>query len=511
MVDLIQQDNYVKILDNDANNRQDKGVALVQTLVLAGCQYNGNILGAYAIVKAQYDLTGTAIPVDGIVLGDTTGYRYKLRDVGDPAVDPDNDTNVDPVTGVGDNWINIEIASANTFVIEKTITLNRHYFTSAGTDDYILTTVSPDVNDPIEEYRDGDDIWFKVANPNTGASTVDIDGAGVKNLTLVGGSVLPAGALIPGLGNWYNAKFDELNDRFELLNPEAVVVPDSYDEGYLFRASMIAVDDDAGTVPPAGIYTAYYKFNDGKMRGDLNAANLDTPGAGVIKRFDQNWSKDDGSGDTGGFPTGLVRKTNHDYGHWQLVDEDGVNYYGWDEEENWENPVALIADVESIEGVTIVDYRRRGWVRSNNTNGLTLLVIYQVGDYFQPINPVLSNQTMFTASNVITTAAPRWTTAELTIAPRVVNNGGSDETYGIIRNLQKSAIDLAPTAGTANVFAQVANFANPGFFYPPNHLSIQVNANRQVGQRFTQGGTLRVVTKGWYDNRGQYGKIAFEG
>ena len=194
MVDTISPDNYIKILDSDANQRSDKGVALIQTAVLAGQQYNLSILGAYAQVKAQYDLTGTAIVAGSIVLGDNTGERFKLLPAGDPAVEPENDTNINPVTGVGDNWVNLEIAFANTFVSG---TLNRDYFLESGVDDnFILSSASPNI--VVTEYLDGAGIVFLSDRVNTGGSSVNIDGVGIKPILdfsenpLVGGEISPS-------------------------------------------------------------------------------------------------------------------------------------------------------------------------------------------------------------------------------------------------------------------------------------------------------------------------------
>ena len=89
---------------------------------------------------------------------------------------------------------------------------NGTFYTDSGAADaYVLTTIGS--KQSITAYTDGLKINFLAANPNTGASTVNVAGLGVKNIKLSGGTDPAAGDITART----EAVFDLANDRFELI------------------------------------------------------------------------------------------------------------------------------------------------------------------------------------------------------------------------------------------------------------------------------------------------------
>ncbi len=87
---------------------------------------------------------------------------------------------------------------------------------SGVADVYVLDVVG---NNPAPaDYTDNMTLVFIPTNTNTGASTVDVESLGVKDI-VIGGVALAAGILAAGFR--YTIVFDLTNDRFELVVPGA--------------------------------------------------------------------------------------------------------------------------------------------------------------------------------------------------------------------------------------------------------------------------------------------------
>ena len=91
-------------------------------------------------------------------------------------------------------------------------------FTDIGAADaYDLEAVG---NNPAPaDYTDNMTLFFIAANTNTGASTVDVEGKGVKDI-VIDGVALTAGNIIAD--ERMTLRFDLANDRFELVTPPPV-------------------------------------------------------------------------------------------------------------------------------------------------------------------------------------------------------------------------------------------------------------------------------------------------
>lgn len=90
---------------------------------------------------------------------------------------------------------------------------NGTFYTDSGAADaYVLTKIGSKQAAPA--YTDGLHASFNVDVTNTGASTVDVDSLGVKDIVYQG-AALNGGELTAGL--IINLRFDTANDRFELI------------------------------------------------------------------------------------------------------------------------------------------------------------------------------------------------------------------------------------------------------------------------------------------------------
>jgi hypothetical protein len=78
---------------------------------------------------------------------------------------------------------------------------------------YVLTLTVP-----LAGLTTGNFIWFNTTHPNTGASTVNVSGLGVKNITFAGANALRGGEILSGIQ--YMLQWD--GTQWELLNPSVL-------------------------------------------------------------------------------------------------------------------------------------------------------------------------------------------------------------------------------------------------------------------------------------------------
>jgi hypothetical protein len=95
-----------------------------------------------------------------------------------------------------------------------------YYDDSGSANAYVLT--HPNSTEHVPAYEDGMIILFKPANTNTGASTVNINSLGVKNITLEDGTALSSGVIVSG--NHVLCQYNLTADRIELIRLDADTV-----------------------------------------------------------------------------------------------------------------------------------------------------------------------------------------------------------------------------------------------------------------------------------------------
>lgn len=90
---------------------------------------------------------------------------------------------------------------------------SQYYVDTGSVDTYEIDRVGN--LQPLSSYVDGVTVTFKAANSNTGASTLDVDGLGAKDLVDSGGSAISAGVVVAG--QYVTARYNGLTDDFELI------------------------------------------------------------------------------------------------------------------------------------------------------------------------------------------------------------------------------------------------------------------------------------------------------
>lgn len=167
-----------------------------------------------------------------------------------------------------------------------------HYLDAGVADAYVLTIVSPKKSPP--SYFNGFTVAFKPGNINTGPSTVNIAGIGVKNITTVLGAALIGGELSGIVFIKYNLS----SDRVELIGrlAEDMFFDDSTTTitATEVQAAIVALDALVSSFSP--FYDAYLKYSDVKTSGAdggtftlgawqtrvLNTEDDDTAGIGSL-------------------------------------------------------------------------------------------------------------------------------------------------------------------------------------------------------------------------------------
>jgi hypothetical protein len=86
------------------------------------------------------------------------------------------------------------------------ISANSDYYTDSGSvDAYVLGVIAP--NKAPTSYRNGMKVRFRTTNPNTGASTINVAGLGIKNIKLQDGTTNPSAGAISAI-NENELKYD---------------------------------------------------------------------------------------------------------------------------------------------------------------------------------------------------------------------------------------------------------------------------------------------------------------
>jgi len=141
------------------------------------------------------------------------------------------------------------------------------FYTDSGTANaYVLTPVSP-FKAPVDAtngYFNGMIVVFRAGNANTGASTVNVNGAGVKNLQKEDGSALAAG----DIQLYSDAAFRYNGTAFVRFRGNATITS----RGQTFLANPITIANNA-TTPNTDIdFTAgVFQFSDGTGQAVLTA------------------------------------------------------------------------------------------------------------------------------------------------------------------------------------------------------------------------------------------------
>lgn len=159
-------------------------------------------------------------------------------------------------------------------------------FDDTGVADAYLLGVVGD-NPAPASYTPNMTAFFTPTNTNTGASTANIEGLGIKDI-VIGGVALSAGFIVAGVRT--SIIFDSINDRFELVSAgsnlgQALAID-------LTLTGAAASPPDINTLVKESIMKAWVNFNGVgtlTVRDSFNVASVDDNGTG---NYTPNWDTD---------------------------------------------------------------------------------------------------------------------------------------------------------------------------------------------------------------------------
>ena len=210
-----------------------------------------------------------AIRDNNFVLGDPTDGVFNVTDANNIKAETDNYIGTSSQTKSESDLF--QMAKTGAVVASK----GDFYKESAGSAaDVYLLEADDDLAD-VWRLKNGMRFRFKVVNANTGASTVNINSLGAKDLKILGGD-LSAGDL--SVGNFAEVVYNESLDYFELqtqrLLPKQITIANGTDASHDidFTAGNFAFDDQSGQAT----LSAITKQIDAAWAEGTNAGGLDT-------------------------------------------------------------------------------------------------------------------------------------------------------------------------------------------------------------------------------------------
>jgi hypothetical protein len=210
-----------------------------------------------------------AIRDNNFVLGDPTDGVFNVADANNIKAETDNYIDTSSQTKSESDLF--QMAKTGAVVASK----GDFYKESAGSAaDVYLLEADDDLAD-VWRLKNGMRFRFKVVNANTGASTVNINSLGAKDLKILGGD-LSAGDL--SAGNFVEVVYNESLDYFELqtqrLLPKQITISNGTDTSHDidFTAGSFDFDDQSGQAT----LSAITKQIDAAWAEGTNAGGLDT-------------------------------------------------------------------------------------------------------------------------------------------------------------------------------------------------------------------------------------------
>lgn len=154
---------------------------------------------------------------------------------------------------------------------------NGEFYTDSGSADaYVLAPVGTKQAPPA--YTDGMRIRFVTSNPNTGASTVNVAGLGVKDVLTEAGDPIGADAIYGSMVLTYNLSLDGfIVDESSAKNygmPIALEVPDG-DADNITKSGMYATTASTANVPGAGSLWHTERRADSQTAGQILVLTAD--------------------------------------------------------------------------------------------------------------------------------------------------------------------------------------------------------------------------------------------
>lgn len=361
--------------------------------------------------------------------------------------------------------------------------------TAGGTTAYTLTTGLS-----LGSYASGLAFLIKMNATNTGASTLNVDGLGAKDITKNGSTALSSGDLVSG--RIYRVAYD--GTRFQVVG----VIPDAADATITALAGL-----QTTTVAPLinGLLFGCTLSNNGSdATNDIDIAAgscADYTGAQVVtvaaltKQLDANWA----AGTNQGMRYSGAAITNTTYHIWAVWTASGT-------QDIYADPSAdaatVLGHLQAETGGSTYLYLRR--IGSIIRASAAILPFVQDGDRFMLKTP----RADVTATNPGTSAVNRTLSvpaglrlrALLTVALGTAVTTDTPVT-GYVYDLSLAAIASSTTNATV-----VSYFTGTDVAYVGGQAECMTNTSSQVGsvlQASAAGTIFLISTRGWVDTRGK--------
>jgi hypothetical protein len=246
----------------------------------------------------------------------------------------------------------ITLSGGDRFQLSKAVSdysASGAFYTDGGSaDTYVLSPIANKKG--ITKYFSGTRVSCIAANTNTGASTVNVNGLGVKNIVDINGNALIANEILAGriIELVYNRTVVVLyNDGISSGKNSRYAPGFVGKEAFLTNVSSPDVQHDI-------------VFGKGAARGINNLANLDLV-AGLIKKIDSSWAL---GNNQGGFPTGITLSANTWYHLFVIGKLDGTTDAGFD--------TNLDANKLLADATGFVDYLHLSSIKTDGSSNIIL-------------------------------------------------------------------------------------------------------------------------------------------
>lgn len=338
------------------------------------------------------------------------------------------------------------------------------YTDSGAADAYVLSTIGSK-RAPVA-YFDGMQVAFKAGNANTGASTINVSGIGVKNVTSEDGTALSAGD-IPA-SKRTTLRYDLAGDRFELVS--------STDPVTLGQISGLLISNNA-------IDAAHdIDISTGECRDSANAL-LMTLSSVLVKQIDAAWAA---GTNMGGLFSGTVAIDTWYHLHLIRKDSDGSIDAGFD----------TSVTAANIPG-GYSSYRRIGSVLTDGSSNIIAFISRERsggGVKFEWSSRQQDlNSTVGVAASAITVSSPLGIKSESELAVFIQKAAAT-------AHVLISPPDTTDEAPSASVFDLFGNSTGAGVSVI--NKRVYTDTSSQIRARSDLAATgLIISTIGWTDDR----------
>lgn len=344
------------------------------------------------------------------------------------------------------------------------------YYKEAGgsaADVYVLETVG--AQESIVTLEDGMRFRFKVVNPNTGASTLDVSGTGAKDIKKLDNDLILGDLLLGGISI---VTYNGTSDEYELFFTD-VPLPKGYISG---------LDPSNNTIDP----NHDIDISPGSCRDSTDEINIKNKST-IIKKLDATWTEGDS---LGGLANGVSLTINTWYHIHALGKTNGTFDFIYDTS-------VIASNALSDPAVISAGYTSFKWLGAILTDGSSNIIPGNWrANYFSYLDRQVDESTTSTGTFSLTLSTPLGIESRADILGRifsqVIVSWGGIEVKEIAQNIG-GFFDLVLHVDSTAASAAVGN------------TEIWTDTSSQINWRDSNNnGTnnREIVVKGYYVERG---------